>query len=392
MTPPAGHFGRVLVVDDEPVIRTMCRAVLVREGWEVELACDGREGVDKVRAAGGNLDCVVSDINMPELDGHGFLREVREIDADLPVLLMTADPKLDGAVRAIDEGAVSYLAKPFAPEQFAAVVARAARRHGLARMQRRANAFATAGHHGDDVAALSARFARALEQTWMAYQPIVDRATGEVRAYEALLRTDETSMQRPDVFIGVAERLDRVIELGRAVRKAVAVDASQLPEGVRLFVNLHPLELTDEQLFSADNPLAAMASRVVIELTERVALDTLVDTPRRCAMLRRMGFAIAIDDLGAGYAGLGSLAAIEPEVVKLDMGLVRGITTNPKKQRIVHATATLCRELGSEVVAEGVENVAERDALGSHVDMLQGYLYARPGRAFPSLKFRTIKV
>jgi EAL domain-containing protein (putative c-di-GMP-specific phosphodiesterase class I) len=72
------------------------------------------------------------------------------------------------------------------------------------------------------------------------------------------------------------------------------------------------------------------------------------------------------------------------------MGLVRGITTNPKKQRIVQATATLCRELGSEVVAEGVETVAERDALGAHVDLLQGYLYARPGRGFPSLKFRTI--
>jgi EAL domain-containing protein (putative c-di-GMP-specific phosphodiesterase class I)/CheY-like chemotaxis protein len=360
----------------------MCRAVLSREGWEVEMATNGREGVDAVRAAHGNLDCVVCDVNMPELDGHAFLGEVSSLDEDLPVLLMTADPRLDGAVRAMEAGAISYLSKLFSPEHLAQVVARAARRHGLARMRRRAAVFAETT---PDVPHVEEQFERALARSWMAYQPVVDARTGVVRAYEALLRTDETAMQRPDVFIGVAERLDRVPELGRMVRRLVAGDLEQAPDDARVFVNLHPLELADEQLFGTGNPLRAHASRIVIELTERVALDSLVDTPRRVAMLRQAGFAIAIDDLGAGYASIGSLAAIEPEVVKIDMGLVRGIHTNARKHRIVTATATLCRELGSEVVAEGVETVEERRALEQHVDLLQGYLFARPARGFTRL-------
>ncbi|MBZ0235978.1 MAG: EAL domain-containing protein, partial [Deltaproteobacteria bacterium] len=140
-------------------------------------------------------------------------------------------------------------------------------------------------------------------------------------------------------------------------------------------------ELTDEELFTDANPLAPYAGQVVLELTERARLETLTDAPARIAMLRAMGFSFAIDDLGAGYAGLGSLAVIEPEVVKLDMGLVRDIATNPTKRRIVAATARLCRELGSQVVAEGVETAEERAFLVDHVDLLQGYLFGRPERA-----------
>jgi EAL domain-containing protein (putative c-di-GMP-specific phosphodiesterase class I) len=376
------HHGHVLVVDDDPAVLKMCRIVLEREGWHVTVADNGRLGLAAVHAAAGNLDCVVSDVNMPELDGHGFLREVGVFEEDLPVLLMTADPHLDGAVRAMEAGAITYLSKPFLPEQLASNVARAARRHGVARMRRRAAVFAEASEGRADIDELRARFERALSCCWMAYQPVIDARSGAVRAYEALLRTEEVSMQRPDVFIGVAERFDRVIDLGRVVRRTIAADLAVAPPGVRMFVNLHPHELLDEQLFTDANPLRASASRVVIELTERVALDSMVDATRRVGMLRQAGFAIAIDDLGAGYASIGSLAAVEPEVVKLDMGLVRGIDSQPRRRRIVTATATLCRELGSEVVAEGIETEGERDALREHVDLMPGYLYGRPARGF----------
>ncbi|HUQ05193.1 MAG TPA: EAL domain-containing protein [Kofleriaceae bacterium] len=380
------HFGKVLVIDDDHAMRTMCKAVLGREGWDVATAQDGAEGIARVEASGGDLDCVVSDVNMPVLDGYGLLRAVRELDRDLPVLLMTGDPKLDGAVEAIEHGAVNYLSKPFQAERLAAAVASAARRHGVARMRRRAMAFADAQQNGDeDHAELERRFRRAIDARWLVYQPIVHAANGAIYSHECLLRTSEASLQRPDVLIGVAERLGRVPELGRAVRVAAAETLRAAPAGTRLFVNLHPLELTDEELFTDKNPLAPMASNVVLELTERARLETLTDAPARIAMLRAMGFRFAIDDLGAGYAGLGSLAAIEPEIVKLDMGLVRDISTNPTKRRIVAATARLCRELGSLVVAEGVETVEERDFLTAHVDLLQGYLFGRPDRALMSV-------
>jgi EAL domain-containing protein (putative c-di-GMP-specific phosphodiesterase class I) len=95
--------------------------------------------------------------------------------------------------------------------------------------------------------------------------------------------------------------------------------------------------------------------------------------------LRALGFQVAIDDLGEGYAGLTSLARVQPEFVKLDMSLVRGVDQLAANRRIVRSTLRLCRELHANVIAEGVETNAERDALvGLGCDLLQGYLFARP--------------
>ena len=104
----------------------------------------------------------------------------------------------------------------------------------------------------------------------------------------------------------------------------------------------------------------------------------------RVAKLRKIGFRIAIDDLGAGYAGLTSFANLEPEIAKLDMSLVRNVDTVPKRRKIIESMARLCKEMGILVVAEGVETVAERDVLiECGCDLLQGYLFSKPAKAFP---------
>jgi len=377
------HLGRVLVVDDDVGVRRVCTRVLTHEGWIVVEAGNGRAGIAELETATQSFDCVLSDVNMPELDGFGFVKELRLRDHDLPVLLMTGDPTLHGAVRAIDSGAVSYITKPFDHDALAAAVARAARLHGIQRMRRRAEAHARElGDSDGDRAGLERRFERALDRSWMAFQPIVDIAKREVYAYEALLRTEEDALRRPDIFISTAERLDRVQHLGRTVRAAVAVAAAHAPPDTLLFVNVHGLELTDEELFATEAVLSQHARRVVLEITERTSVDPAVGSSR-VAMLRRLGYRIAVDDLGAGYAALGALATLEPDVVKLDMSLVRDLDLHPTKRRIVTAIAGLCRELGSRIVAEGVETEGEKTAcIDAGVDLLQGYLFARPARGF----------
>ena len=379
------NLGHVLVVDDDRVLRQLCKRTLEAEGWEVSIAADGAEAIEKAAERRDQLDCIVSDVHMPGVDGFELLGRMRESDEDVPVLLMTGDPSFEGAVHALEGGAVCYLTKPFSPEALAEAVARASRRHGVSRMRRRAMALlAQMGDSSpEDRTELEARFARALAGLWMAFQPIVETRSGGGFAYEALLRTEEESLRRPDLFLGVAERLGRIQEIGRAVRAAVALRAPDGPPGALLFVNVHGLELNDEDLYSPAAPLTRIAGRVVLEITERVALDGVADASARIAMLRRLGFRIAVDDLGAGYAGLASLAALEPEIVKLDMSLVRGIEAHPTKRRVVGAMATLTRELGARVVAEGVETLAERTAVEeAGVDLLQGYLIGRPGKAF----------
>ena len=377
------HLGRVLVADDDAAIRRVCARILSHEGWQVTTCESGKHAVQATEAANVPFDCVLSDVNMPEMDGFELVRTLREKDDDLPVLLMTGDPSLDGAVRAIDYGAVSYIAKPFDHESLASQVARAARRHGVQRMRRRAESWARE-LFGEtrEIGSLENRFANAVARSWMAFQPIVDVANQTIFAYEALLRTDEESLRRPDIFISTAERLDKVQLLGRTVRDAVAHAAPQLPEGANLFVNVHGLELNDEELFSASSKLAQFAPRVVLEITERTGIDPAAGATR-VAMLRRLGYRIAVDDLGAGYAALGALATLEPDIVKLDMSLIRDLDQHDKKRRIVAAIASLCRELGGRVVAEGVETPAEKQAcIDVGIELIQGYLYARPARGF----------
>jgi len=377
------HLGRVLVVDDDDSMRRMCARVLANEGWEVVVVAGGSAALAEVCAASVPFDCVVSDVHMPGIDGFALIAAIRHHDDDLPVLLMTGDPTLDGAVRAIDNGVVSYLIKPFDHETLGAAVARAARRHGLARSRRRAKSSSELA-----LSELGARFETALQRLWMAFQPIVDVAAHRMFAYEALVRTDEESLQRADVLIATAERLGRIPDLGRAVRAAVRQAAGDVPEDLLIFVNVHGLELADEDLFGPDCALAAIAPRIVLELTERVSVDAAAG-PAQVARLRALGYRIAVDDLGAGYAALGALATLEPEIVKLDMSLVRDLDRHPTKRRVVGAIATLCRELGSRVVAEGVETEAEfRTLRDLGIELIQGFLLARPTRelAVPEIR------
>jgi EAL domain-containing protein (putative c-di-GMP-specific phosphodiesterase class I) len=137
-------------------------------------------------------------------------------------------------------------------------------------------------------------------------------------------------------------------------------------------------------LLAQNTSLAELAPRVVLEVTERASLHKVTDLRARVATLRERGFRVAVDDLGAGYAGLTSFAQLEPDIVKLDMSLVRDVHKSPVKRKLVQSMTSVCKELGALVVAEGVEVVEECDVLiDIGCDLLQGYYFAKPGKPFP---------
>jgi EAL domain-containing protein (putative c-di-GMP-specific phosphodiesterase class I) len=378
---------RVLVVDDEASLRELCVDILQDAGCEVESAADGRAAVDLVMAR--SYDVIVSDVTMPHLSGLDLLRRVRERDLDVPLILMTGMPSLDAAVQAVEYGAFRYLLKPFKADVLVDAVLRAGRLSALARLKREAMSL----QGGDaqwlgDRAALEGRFADALGALWMAYQPIVDVPRRVVFAYEALVRTEEASLQRPPDFFQAAERLGRLADLGRAIRARVAAEAAQAPASALVFVNLHPDDLQDDELYDPRAALSARARSVVLEVTERSSLEGVREIATRIHRLRALGYRVAVDDLGAGYAGLSSMAQLEPEVVKLDMALVRGIHEQPKKRDLIAGMVALCRQLGIEVIAEGVEVESEMRALEAlGCPLQQGFLFAKPARGFPAPRF-----
>jgi EAL domain-containing protein (putative c-di-GMP-specific phosphodiesterase class I) len=219
----------------------------------------------------------------------------------------------------------------------------------------------------------------------MAYQPIVSAAHGGAIGYEALLRSSQPDLPHPGALLDAAERLDRVLDVGAAVRQLVQADVEEHGRSDLLFLNLHPAELMDDRFLDAGEPLVGRARNVVLELTERQVIADPVQAARRVDRLRRHGYAIAIDDLGAGYASLNVFAALRPEYVKLDMGLVQGVQSDPFKRGLIRAINQLCADQGIKVVAEGVETVEQRDTLIElNCDLLQGYLFARPAAGFPA--------
>jgi EAL domain-containing protein (putative c-di-GMP-specific phosphodiesterase class I) len=380
---PEGGRGLVLLVDDEPTIARGYARVLTAAGFMVETANDGREAARLAREK--SFDVIVSDISMPEMNGLEMLRSVREHDLDVPVILMTGGPAVESAVQAMEYGALRYLIKPVETKQMEEVVARAVRLHQMAKIKREAlELFRLEGKHLGDRAGLEARFANAVKTLWVAYQPIVSWSTKTVIAHEALVRNEEPTLRAPPDLFEAADRLGRVQELGRIIRNRVAATMAEAESAGEIFVNLHAIDLDDDTLFDPASPLSAFARRVVLEITERAPIEKVKDVCARVAQLRAMGFRIAIDDLGAGYAGLTSFAQLEPEVVKVDMSLIRGLDQSPTKQKLLRSIVGLCRDLDIQMIAEGIETVEERKALiALGGDLCQGYLFARPGRAFP---------
>ncbi len=376
---------RVLVADDEPALRRAVARLLQSGGFEVVEVGDGNAAIKEV--IGGGFDVIVTDIGMPGSSGIDLLRVVRAYDLDVPVVLITGSPEIESAVEAVELGAIQYFAKPFEPEALRQAVERASRLHRLARLKRDALALAgEASHEAGDRAGLSVRLDSALAKLKVAFQPIVDFSRREVLAHEALMRSDEPSLPNPMAVLAAAERLGRVVELGRRVRGLVADQLPAAPENTMVFVNLHPEELLDPELVSQDSPLGGHAERIVLEITERAALERVQHVDARVEFLRYMGYRIAIDDLGAGYAGLTSFAALEPEFVKLDMSLVRGIHDSTTRQKLVRSLTSVCADMGKRIIAEGVEVGEERDRLQSlGCDLMQGYLFARPKHEFGSV-------
>jgi EAL domain-containing protein (putative c-di-GMP-specific phosphodiesterase class I) len=376
----AGGRGRVLVVDDERDLLDVVGTMLAEAGWQVDTAGNGREALGFVDS--GRYDVVLSDIDMPGMTGVELLREIRGRDLDVPVLLITGHPRVDTAVEALEHGALRYLRKPLRERDLLSAVDDAARLHRMARLKR--EALAAVGLEDrlpTDRAGLEARFGQALASLRLVFQPIVRAADGSVFGYEALARTDEPSIPTPGALFETAERLRRVHEAGGAIRDRAAAFLARVP-ALTLFVNLHALELTDDSLLSPAAALSGHAQSVVLELTERSSFEHIPNLRARVSLLRRLGFRLAVDDLGAGYAGLTSFAALNPHVVKLDMSLVRGADREPVKQRLIGSMATLCKEFGIMVVAEGIETPAEREtvtALGC--DLIQGFLIGRPAEA-----------
>lgn len=370
--------AKVLFVDDEPDLTRGIRRALRREPYEILVANSPTDALELL--ARQEVDVVVSDERMPDMGGAEFLTRVRELYPETVRMVLTGQSTLDAAASAInDAGVYRFLLKPCSPRDLAASVQKAIDE----RAQQRQYEAWVQQVDGRSTTELEAAFERARNSLWMAFQPIVRAQDSRTVAYESLMRSTDHELASPDALIEVADRIGRVVDLDMHILDLIANRLPDAPLDASVFVNVHPKTLMGGWLSTPKNPLARHAERVVIEVTERSSLEDVDALKTQVRELRNMGFRIALDDMGAGYAGLTSFALLIPEVVKFDMELIRGIESSPAKKKLIGAMTQLCRELNMTTIAEGVETQSEWDhACNLGCDLIQGYFHSKPSPEF----------
>lgn len=214
-----------------------------------------------------------------------------------------------------------------------------------------------------------------------AYQPIVRLSTRSVYAHEALVR-GPNGESAWSVLSQVND--DNRYQFDQACRVEAIRGAAALGMQELLSINFLPNavyqpEACIRSTFAAAREHQFPIERIIFEVTEGEQVLDRAHLVNIFQQYRRFGFRTAIDDFGAGYAGLNLLSAYQPDILKLDMDLVRGIDSDRPRQAIVRGVLAIGRELGIDILAEGIETAAERDFLHqAGVDLMQGYLFCRP--------------
>ena len=387
----------VLVVDDDPTELALVERLLTRRGMRnVHCEPDPRRALERLDDLDPALVLVEPRLAWPEGPDGGLdlLESVRRwaAGAYLPVVVLTADTSPTALEAALAHGATDFLTKPFNATEIVLRIRNLLQTRELYTTLQQHIADAqgtldrTLGLHGRDDADGGTRerieAVLAGGDLSTVFQPVVDLADTTVVGYEALSRFAPGT---PDTRTWFAQAEDVGLSADlevAAVARAVASTAD-LPASGFVALNVSPATLVGGHL--ADLPLEDVlrsGSSVVVELTEHVPVSDYDALAASFAPLREAGARLALDDTGAGFAGLRHLLHLHPDIIKLDISLVTGIEADPARRALAAALLSFAGDIGAQVVAEGVETAAQAEVLAAlGVRWAQGFLYGRPAPA-----------
>jgi len=216
------------------------------------------------------------------------------------------------------------------------------------------------------------------------YEPIVDARTRQVMGYEALIRGPAgTELETPAALFPMAEKTGLLFELDCLCRRKGLFGAKGLKRGKKLFLNCLPSAIHDpgfreDRLRETLDAIGLAPRDVVLEISERESIDNFEVFREVRDYYRLLGFGIALDDVGAGYAGLETVMELSPDYIKLDLSLVRGIDSDPHRRELVSALNNVSGKLGTRVIGEGVSTEEELATLAElGIPFAQGWLLGR---------------
>jgi EAL domain-containing protein (putative c-di-GMP-specific phosphodiesterase class I)/FixJ family two-component response regulator len=377
---------RVLIADDEPALRGALAELLHHEDrFElVGIASDADEAIAMAESV--RPDVALVDVKMPAGGGPRAAREIGRISPDTRVIALSAFEDRPTVLEMLRSGAVGYLVKGTPAEDILASISRVADGgtslsnevvggivHELTSQLRREEI------EREQIETRRGEIRRFLdgEGLTMAFQPIVELATGGLVGYEALARFRSFPLRPPDQWFAEATALELGVQLElEAIRHALTA-LPHVPPTAYLSVNCsHRAAMSPE----ITGLLIPHGSRVVVEITEHEQVDDYDQLTVALAVLRSNGIRIAIDDAGAGYASLRHTLLLAPDIVKIDIALTRRIDVDRGRRALASALVAFADEMDMTIVAEGVETEAELGTLRElGVRYGQGYYLAEPG-------------
>jgi EAL domain-containing protein (putative c-di-GMP-specific phosphodiesterase class I) len=223
------------------------------------------------------------------------------------------------------------------------------------------------------------------ERVLTAYQPILHLQQGNPLGYEALSRGPRGSGLEPaEALFGAAGEYGLLVELDRLCRKRALMSSGRVPSSARIFINTLPATMRDPEfrgkaLISFLDQAQVAPNRIVIEITEKLVIENYSLFRETMAYFSALGMSFAVDDVGAGYSGLESIARLRPDFLKIDIALVRDVHESKVNQAMTRAIVSLGRSIGAVVIAEGIQSEQEAVALRElGIEFGQGFHLARP--------------
>jgi EAL domain-containing protein (putative c-di-GMP-specific phosphodiesterase class I)/DNA-binding NarL/FixJ family response regulator len=384
---------RLMLADDEgPVLAAMSEIVSMDPFIDlVGTARDAGEAIDLAELH--EPDVALLDVRMPGGGGSRAAREIRRRSPETRIVALSASTDPKTVVSMVRAGAVGYVGKDRSADEVLRAIHRSVYGRASISVDRLGEvAERLAEHQARDADRVPKRAEVSLERIQEAirgdvldtvFQPIVDLAEGRIRGLEALARFLTRPRRSPETWFAEASNHGLLTRLELAAASQALGHLDQVPDGVYVSVNVSPQTLCSTGLIQILREVPAR--RVVLELTERAPIDY-PEAAGCIANLRALGSRLAVDDVGRGFSGLGHVVELGPDLLKLDRSLVSGVDSDATKSALIARLTSFADEIGTEVVAEGIETEAELETLRAlGVPSGQGFLLGRPGPIPPIL-------
>lgn len=385
VTPPEPSGVTVLIAEDDPLVR---EALALTVGTSFTVVATAGDAAAAIAAAIEHLpDLALLDVRMPGGGGARAAQVITDACPDVRVVAISSHEDQNTICEMVSAGACGYVTKDAPVEQMLDSLRRCAAGESVftpasasLMMREYAKSSKRVEQAKQRRREREARLREVCDPTVMTpvFQPIVNLDTGDVLMYEALTRFDT------HYDLETVEWFEEAVDLGMsgqlelaALARTVGAISDYGDDELQVSMNVSPETLLDPALPAAIS--AIKPSRITIEITEYARITDYAETKRAISRLRHRGAHLAIDDAGAGFASLRHILDLMPDLIKLDISLVRGIDMDQPRRALATGLISFAHEIEAEIIAEGIETHGELNCLHDlGVQHGQGFILARP--------------